>query len=177
MKLKPISFLLLNALWFCKYFQHPPGSSSNTYLNQTISYLFVVLFLWQHFCLMALPSQPPCASVPSSCVCYCRWGQFRDHQWNCGECIEKKWESRSRGLWELQICWLTVFHVWSTKTWIFLLSLFFSWFRKLNREEKATSSHIFGTVGGFLTVQLTWGSELLLKRLSRTLYSCHRHLL
>lgn len=153
--------------WFFSYFQHPPGSFSNTYQNQTISYLSVVLFLWQ---LDGSPhSAPPHASVPSSRVCYCRWGQFRGHQQSCGEWVEEKWESRSKGLWELQICWLTVFHVWNTKTWIFLLSLFFSWFRKCNREEKAASSYIFGTVGGFLTVQLTRGLELLLKRLSRTL--------
>lgn len=73
-------FLLLNALWFCNYFQHSPGSSSNTYLNQTIAYLFIVLLLWQCFCLMALPPQPPGASVSSSCLCYRRWGWFRDHQ-------------------------------------------------------------------------------------------------
>lgn len=91
-------FPLLNSLWFLNDFQHPPGSSSNIYLNQTISYLFVVLFLWHQFCSMA-PLSAPCAAVPSSCACYRGQGQFRDHRWYCSMRAAGMQESRSRGLW------------------------------------------------------------------------------
>lgn len=98
--------------------------------------------------------QPPCLPYPLSQVGTApRASALR---------LKERWESRSRGLGQPQICWLTVIHMWDCD--LSFCSTPFLLLMKRSREEKATSCLLFGAVGGILKVQFT---ELLLRRLSR----------
>lgn len=99
-------FPLLNSLWFFNDFQHPPGSSSNMYLNQTISYLFVVLFLLHQFCSMALPFQPPVLlCLPRVPVTVAR--DSSETIGGTAVCGQQTCRKEDQGVCELQICWIT----------------------------------------------------------------------
>lgn len=130
----------------CVLFQHL--SKSDTLLPVCCSPL------WQCFCCVALPVQ-----LHAFPVWYHRWAQLQEQQWDPCE-VEGEGEKQIRALWQPQICWLI--HIWDTMTWAFVLM-------KRSREEKATSCHTFGAVGGILTVQFAAGLELLVRRLSRAL--------
>lgn len=83
-----------------------PGSSSNMYLNQTISYLFVVLFLLHQFCSMALPFQPPVLlCLPRVPVTVAR--DSSETIGGTAVCGQQTCRKEDQGVCELQICWIT----------------------------------------------------------------------
>lgn len=123
-------FLLLNAFWSCNCFQHPPGSSSNTNPNQTISYLFVVAFLWQCFCSVALLVQPPRLPCLLSQVGTAPRASLRP-VWVGGGEVGKQIKRPVRATDLL----LTVFHIWGIINQAFVLPLFFFWWNEVQKKR------------------------------------------
>lgn len=126
----------------CVLFQH---------LSKSNNLLPVVLVLWLSQC-----------SPHAFPICYHRWAQLLEHQWNCSEAEGEvgKQVKRPGTATDLLInCYSYVRH----RDLSFCFTPFLL-LMKRRREEKATSCHLFGAVGGILTVQFT---ELLLRRLSR----------
>lgn len=136
--------------------QHSPVSSSNSYLNQKISHLFVVPLPWQCFCCVALQ----CSSMPSLSVI--TGGHSSKSIRETPVRLQEKCESRSRAQGQPQICWFTVTHRWGTTTWGFVLPLLFFWWKEVEKKRQLLATP-FGAVGGILTAQFTAGLELLLK--------------
>lgn len=79
--------------------QHSPVSSSNTYLNQTISHLFLLPSFGSASAVWLFQ----CSSMPS--LSGITGGHSSKSISETPGRLKEKWESRSRALWQPQICW------------------------------------------------------------------------
>lgn len=112
---------------------------------------------WQCFILVYSPVAFALLSVPA------------EHQ------PSEKCESRTRVLWQAQICWLPVIHIWGTTTWAFVLAFFLLLMKRSREEQATTSCHIFGQWVMFPLSSSQSRVRAATQIVQNTLCCCHGH--